>query len=152
VIVQRSIVITLPIPRRELSPNARCHWHAKRRAVKAAREIARWTTTIAGGACLMLTAARIDIRAFHATDRRRDRDNLIASCKPYFDGLADAGLIANDSGFTLGPVVFGVDKEEPRIELEVSWETRDTADSPGRSAKASPSPSRSTARRSARSS
>ena len=146
------IRITLPLPDRILSPNARAHWATKSRAVKAAREVARWTTTIAGGACLMLTTARIDIRAFHTIKRRRDRDNLIASCKAYFDGLADAGLIANDSGFTLGPVVFGVDKEEPRIELEVSWETRDTADSPGRSEKASPSPSRSMARKSARSS
>jgi crossover junction endodeoxyribonuclease RusA len=150
--VTQRLVITLPIPHRELSPNARCHWATKSRAVKAAREVARWTTTVAGGACLMLTTARIDIRALHTIKRRRDRDNLIASCKAYFDGLADAGLIANDSGFTLGPVVFGVDKEEPRIELEVSWETRDTADSPGRSEKASPSPSRSMARKSARSS
>ncbi len=146
------IRITLPLPDRVLSPNARAHWATKSRAVKAAREVARCTTTISGGACLMLTTARIDIRAFHTIARRRDRDNLISSCKAYFDGLADAGLIANDSGFTLGPVVFGVDKEEPRIELEVSWETRDTADSPGRSAKANPSPSRSMARKSARSS
>jgi crossover junction endodeoxyribonuclease RusA len=135
-----------------LSPNSRAHWATKSRAVKAARATARYEATVAGGACLMLTTARIDIRALHKIVRRRDRDNLISSCKAYFDGLADAGLIANDSGFTLGLVVFEVDKEEPRIELEVSWETRDTADSPGRSEKASPSPSRSAARKSARSS
>lgn len=142
-IVQRSIVITLPIPRRELSPNARCHWHAKRRAVKAAREVARWTTTVAGGACLMLTAARIDIRAMHATDRRRDRDNLISSCKAYFDGLADAGLIANDSGFTLGPVVFEVDKENPRLEMEITWPPQAQAQAQAASSAASSRTSRS---------
>jgi Holliday junction resolvase RusA-like endonuclease len=150
-IVQRSIRITLPLPDRILSPNARAHWATKSRAVKAARATARYEATVAGGACLMLTTARIDIRAFHTIARRRDRDNLISSCKAYFDGLADAGLIANDSGFTLGPVVFGVDKANPRLELEVSWQTQE-ADSPGRSAKANPSPSRSMARKSARSS
>jgi crossover junction endodeoxyribonuclease RusA len=149
--VTQRLVITLPIPHRVLSQNARCHWATKSRAVKAAREVARGTTTVAGGACLMLTTARIDIRAFHTIKRRRDRDNLISSCKAYFDGLADAGLIANDSGFTFGPVVFGVDKANPRLELEVSWQTQE-ADSPGRSAKANPSPSRSMARKSARSS
>lgn len=40
-IVQRSIVITLPLPDRVLSPNARCHWATKSRAVKAARDEAR---------------------------------------------------------------------------------------------------------------
>lgn len=150
--MSQRLVITLPLPDRVLSPNARCHWATKSRAVKAARATAQYAATVAGGACQWLTTARIDIRAFHTINRRRDRDNLIASCKAYLDGLADAGLIANDSGFTLGPVVFGVDKAYPRLELEVSWETRDAADSPGRSAKASRSPSRSKARRSASSS
>ncbi len=115
------IRITLPLPDRILSPNARCHWATKSRAVKAARATARYEATVAGGACLMLTTARIDIRALHKIARRRDRDNLISSCKAYFDGLADAGLIANDSGFTLGPVVFEVDKENPRLEMEITW-------------------------------
>lgn len=117
------LVVVLPLPRRELSPNARCHWHAKRRAAKAARATAHYAALQAGGDGLMLTAARIDIRAFHKTTRRRDRDNIIASCKAYFDGLADARLIADDSGFTLGPVALCVDEQRPRIELEVSWES-----------------------------
>ena len=38
------------------------------------------------------------------TNRHRDRDNLLASLKAAFDGLADSRLIANDRGLTFLPV------------------------------------------------
>lgn len=115
------IRITLPLPAAILSPNARAHWGAKAKAVRFHREVARHASTFANGDGLMLAECRIDITAFHKTARRRDRDNLISACKAYFDGFADAGLVKNDSGITLGPVRFEVDKQNPRLEMEITW-------------------------------
>ena len=115
------IRITLPLPDSILSPNSRGHWGTKYRAVRAHRERARWEIALANGGDLFLAECRIDITAFHKIARRRDRDNLISACKSYFDGLADAGLVKNDSGITLGPVLFKVDKQNPRLEMEITW-------------------------------
>ena len=115
------IRITLPIPDSILSPNSRPHWGTKYRAVRAHRERARWEVALANGGDLFLAECRIDIVAFHKVPARRDRDNLISACKSYFDGLADAGLVKNDSGITLGPVRFEVDKQNPRLEMEITW-------------------------------
>lgn len=41
--------------------------------------------------------------------RRRDRDNLLASLKAAFDGIADAGLVENDAGLTHLPVHIVID-------------------------------------------
>jgi len=96
------MTITLPWPDRLLWPNARPHYHAKARATKAARHAA-WALTLAAG-------ARVDqdrpisrpialTVTFCAPDKRhRDRDNAIAACKAYMDGLADA-LGVNDRRF-----------------------------------------------------
>ncbi len=115
------IRITLPLPDAILSPNSRGHWGAKYRAVRFHRDYARREIALAHGGDLFLAECRIDITAFHKIARRRDRDNLISACKSYFDGLADAGLVKNDSGITLGPVRFEVDKENPRLEMEITW-------------------------------
>lgn len=115
------IRLTLPIPAAILSPNARHHWGAKYRAVRLHRDHARREVALANGGDLFLAECRIDIAAFHKIARRRDRDNLISACKAYFDGLADAGLVQNDSGITLGPVRFAVDKANPRLEMEITW-------------------------------
>lgn len=86
------ISIDLPWPHRDLQPNVGAHWAAKARAVKQARAWAGWAAKEAGirtgdtdiPGVLKVTAI------FHQPDRRpRDIDNMIASCKPYFDGIAD---------------------------------------------------------------
>ena len=56
--------------------------------------------------------------AYHKTNRTRDEDNFIASLKATLDGIADAGLVANDSTFRfVGPIVWKIDKKNPRVEL-----------------------------------
>jgi Holliday junction resolvase RusA-like endonuclease len=59
---------------------------------------------------------------YFKVNRRRDADNLAAMLKPYWDGLADAGIIKNDSGFTHMPVIVKIDKKNPRVELHVAPE------------------------------
>ena len=100
------MIVSFPWPDRRLSPNARCHWRVKAALTKKARADAHVAVLEAAGASLSAIRASlagegpIPLRiAFHAPDRRhRDADNIIASAKAIFDGLADA-LQANDRRF-----------------------------------------------------
>ena len=111
-------VIVLPLPPRELSPNARPHWAAKARAVQRYREAA-YLSALAERPVAPLPVARVTSRFFFRTRRRRDRDNLLASLKPAFDGIADARVVANDAGMIHMPVEQYVDRRDPRVEIAV---------------------------------
>lgn len=111
------MTITLPLPPRELHPNSRPHWRTKAKHTKAYRH-ASWA------ACPFDRHARWKEATVQATfyfkdARRRDRDGMLSSLKAAFDGLADAGLIADDSGLTHLPVIVKVDKLNPRVELHI---------------------------------
>ncbi len=116
----RSVTITLPLPRRELSPNARCHWRLKARVVSHYRTTARVMVGMSTHTPPAYRAASCEPRFFFAQNRKRDRDNLLASLKSSFDGLADGGLIVNDSAMTYLPVVVAIDKANPRVELHIT--------------------------------
>jgi crossover junction endodeoxyribonuclease RusA len=112
--------LVLPLPPKVLSPNARCHWGVKSRAVKAYRWAARivamseWDSTSDP-----LPEADI-VCVFHFKDkRRRDRDNLLASMKSAFDGIADAGIVADDSSFR-HEVQIGEPSADPHVEIIIS--------------------------------
>lgn len=81
--------IELPWPPRVLSPNARCHWSTKAKAVKKFRAECK---VLAGKLARVLEDKEVRLTfTFHPpTKRRRDLDNVIASCKGLQDGLADA--------------------------------------------------------------
>jgi len=113
-----SMVIVLPLPPRELSPNVRPHWAAKARAVRRYREAA-YLSALAERPARPLQAARVTSRFFFCNRRRRDRDNLLASLKPAFDGIADARMVANDAGMIHMPVEQYVDRTDPRVEIAV---------------------------------
>jgi crossover junction endodeoxyribonuclease RusA len=112
------IVITLPLPAPCLSPNARPHFMQKARATKAYRTAAfiearkhkaeRWKRATA------------QATFYKATKRVSDSDNLLASLKSAYDGIADAGIVANDRDLTHKPVVQLVDRANPRVEIELS--------------------------------
>ena len=112
------LVIVLPLPPRELSPNARPHWGAKGRAVRRYRETA-YLSSLAGRPGRPMQAAKVTARFFFRTRRRRDRDNLLASLKAAFDGIADARVVANDAGMIHMPVEQYVDRIDPRVEIVV---------------------------------
>lgn len=90
--------VTLPWPPKELSPNAREHFHAKARIAKAYREQAYRMTKAAG--LTAPTEGGIALRFdFHPPDkRRRDLDNMLNSIKAAVDGIADA-MEVNDQRF-----------------------------------------------------
>lgn len=115
------MTITIPLPHRNLSPNARCHWGAKSRCVRQHRHWAKLACMDAMNRQQVQTmvAAKVQAVFYFRTRQRRDGDNLLASMKASFDGLIDAGLLADDSAITHLPVVQRHDKANPRVELRV---------------------------------
>lgn len=117
-----SLTITLPMPDRSLSPNSRSHWGTKARHTKAYRAAAMMKAK----AALKRSKppgwlkAECQVSAFYAVIRRRDADNLLASLKSAFDGIADTGVICNDSGLIHLPAIIGRDTRNPRIEITIS--------------------------------
>lgn len=119
--VTSKIVIVLPLPPKMLHPNARPHYMAKARATKKARADAGWLTLVSMNDADVgkprWPEAACRARFYFAKPANRDRDNLIAWLKAYFDGVADAGLVANDAGITHLPVEHFIDTANPRVEL-----------------------------------
>lgn len=105
------VQVSIPWPDKGLSPNARLHRLEVARLKRAARMSAYY---IARG---VVPAGKRWPSALHLTiefrppdDRRRDLDNMLASCKACLDGLSDA-LGVDDSQWTLtlsrGPKIKG---------------------------------------------
>ncbi len=112
--------MTLPLPPKVLSPNARCHWGVKSRAVKAYRWAARLIAMSQWDSTRDPLGEADIVCVFHFKDkRRRDRDNLLASMKSAFDGIADAGVVSDDSSFR-HEVQIGDTSCEPHIEITIS--------------------------------
>ena len=114
--------VCLPLPPRQLSPNARCHWrtrhrHAKRYKTECRRETIEvlvkdrrpktdWSN------------ARLQATFYYKDKRRRDRDNMAAMLKYAYDGIASA-LGVDDYGFRPQMPEVAVDKKRPRVEIVV---------------------------------
>lgn len=95
--------ILLPWPHKDLSPNARVHWRDRADQVAKQRKAAYYATKAALSVSArenLMSAGKLAVRVeFFPPDRRaRDLDNLMASCKGIFDGIADA-LGVNDRHF-----------------------------------------------------
>ena len=100
------LTIELPWPSSKLNPNQSkgMHWAGTSALRKKARNDAFWLTR---GAMLQNLLERkslpsgdtpVSIIFVQPDKRRRDRDNLLAACKPALDGLAEA-LGIDDSNF-----------------------------------------------------
>jgi crossover junction endodeoxyribonuclease RusA len=110
----KSYEITLPLPPKELSPNARVHWAVKATAVKGYRALA-WAEAkriIGREAAPKWKNATAQATFYFTKVARRDKDNFQAMLKPAFDGIRDSGIIDDDkggegkSGFTPLPPIF----------------------------------------------
>jgi len=66
--------------------------------------------------------ARMSVQAFFKTRLYPDPTNLMASLKAAEDGIADAGIVANDRGLWPERPTFATDKENPRIEITITEE------------------------------
>jgi crossover junction endodeoxyribonuclease RusA len=114
-----AVTITLPLPHKDLSPNARVHWSKKHSQRKKQRNTAGVIAYSSELGQAKLTRAKVQATFYHTERRNRDGDNFLAMLKGAFDGLADAGVVANDSGFVHMPVRFEIDKDNPRVEVTI---------------------------------
>ena len=124
--MKESVIITLPLPAKVLSPNSRVgsigSMFAKAAAVKRYRRLAReaiCAECITTGPWELST---VEVAFYHKTKRRRDQDNAMASLKAAYDGIVDAGLIVDDDYDHLKrcPPTFEIDKEYPRVTITVT--------------------------------
>lgn len=121
-----SFRLTLPMPHKYLSPNACVHWAPKSKAIKAARLNSKRTTQKALVSAGITTPphwkeAHYSLVFYCKTAARRDDDNLKASCKAYRDGIADAGLVADDYVMREKGCEIKKDANNPRCEITI-WE------------------------------
>jgi crossover junction endodeoxyribonuclease RusA len=107
--------ITLPLPSRNLSPNARLHWAAKAKHTREAKRLA-WVAAWEQVGVMSIKAYRLDF--YWATQRRRDKDNAAAMCKAYLDGIAK-NFGQDDSEWDFDGVRFHIDRENPRLEIVI---------------------------------
>lgn len=125
------LTLNLSLPARGLHPNHRSRNHHATGALTKKRRygVSVITSTIIGNQkdwfrrpCWEKATARVTF--YFSTNRRRDKDNLLAWLKSTFDGIADGGLIADDSGLTHLPVEIVIDrtlrKDQQYIKLEIT--------------------------------
>ena len=84
------------LPDPDLSPNKRLHYMALYKAKAAAKTEAAALVLAQGKPARPLERAHITITWIAKDKRRRDVDNLFASCKAYIDGLVAVGLLRDD--------------------------------------------------------
>lgn len=120
----KSLSITVAIPDKKLSPNARIHWAAKSKLTKAARREAnaQCLAALQGKRPPGWLNAKVEVSAYFPTHNHRDPDNLIASLKATFDGIADSGVICNDKSLWPERPIIGKDARNPRVELVITGE------------------------------
>lgn len=114
-----SVTIELPLPPKELSPNARVHWRKKSEAVKNYR-LHSFVASYQGKHNPRWPAATTQATFYFKHKRRRDKDNFNAMLKSAWDGMVDAGLLKDDDQLTHKPTVFETDKDNPRVEITIT--------------------------------
>ena len=109
--------LVLPIPPRELHPNARPHYRTKARLTRRCRERTRTETFALQPP--RLRRAVLHVHWFWPDKRPRDTFDACASLKAYIDGMVDGGAIVDDSWqhMSVGNVSVSVDQKNPRVEL-----------------------------------
>lgn len=123
--------IILPLPAKWLQPNCTVGTMAGRMAKSTATKKYRESACAAvyeyeaeHGRQGELQHAEVQCFFYFKDARRRDKDNCLASMKAAFDGIADAGWVADDADMTHLPVRINKDKSNPRVEIVVNAVTR----------------------------
>lgn len=114
-----TLVVTLPLPPRILTPNGRGHWAAKDRATGECRTLAEMAVRSIGR-FPRWEGATLRPVFYWPVKRRRDDDNAAASLKAYRDGIADAGLVSDDSQIHAVRPVCERDADNPRVEIHLT--------------------------------
>lgn len=129
------VALDLPWPPADLNPNKRLHWADRRRATQQYRTDCFFVVKARGGwlrrtkvPMPLPTPVSATVTFWMPDRRRRDLDNLLAAMKPAWDGLVDAGLLADDSAdqlsITLKPPQYG-GRAGAGVQLELAYTGRD---------------------------
>lgn len=129
--MSESITFDLPLPPRECSPKARAHYHRKARAVKWYRCAAALAVSMKCHKRWLLSAATIQFEFTFQMNRRRDEDKLLASMKAAIDGFADAGIVHNESAFTVLPILIAApNKNKQFVRVTITNDENNTKTEP----------------------
>lgn len=114
------MVVTLPWPPTQLSPNSTHHWAVKNLHRQRYKQTCYWLAFEAGIRPNVKYKGpfAVHLKFIPPTRRRRDEDNLVASMKAAIDGLAQA-MGVDDSEFRL---THELDRENIAGMIEVSIE------------------------------
>ncbi|QKY79928.1 RusA-like Holliday junction resolvase [Gordonia phage Clawz] len=117
------IRIRLPWVTPPLSENHRHNRWKKARLTAEIRETIGWYLR-AARAPKGVEHVTITLTQYPKTAHRRDADNLVSTLKPLADGIVDYGMLSDDTPDLMTknmPVIGEVDRQDPRLELEVRW-------------------------------
>lgn len=118
------LVVELPWPHRDLSPNSRKHWSNRASKAKIARRAA-FILTKERLAQIHLTIAQeskqlqIGLQFYPKDKRHYDLDNLIARMKASLDGIADA-LCVNDRKFGYSQITLEAAQKPGKVIVTIS--------------------------------
>lgn len=130
------LTVELPLPARELSPNAHIHWREKHRATVAARKSSWYWFQRSLPKAWRHAPVLLDVIYRYATlqsgYRPRDVQNAIAALKPAIDGMVDAGVVPDDSWEWVQwgrvQIVRCIAGEQPGVRIEVRQMATASAD------------------------
>lgn len=111
------IILELPWPHKDLSPNARVHFMALSRAKKKYRRDCMYAAMAAKATAQGPQELSFMFHPPH--NRKYDKDNLIASMKAGIDGLSDA-LNINDRDFHIGAVEIGAQAPGGKVRVFIT--------------------------------
>lgn len=120
------VSVPLPWPSQDLSPNGRRSIFAKNSRFQEAKTLAAMACRKAlreAGVEHVATDEKVRVRLVVTPPdrRRRDEDNLLASCKAYLDGIA-LGLGLDDCRFHfLEQEWMPADKKIAAVEFSIAW-------------------------------
>jgi crossover junction endodeoxyribonuclease RusA len=126
-----TISITMPLPPASLSPNGREFWAVRN------HDAQRWRTIAAGLIASQRVIGQHNERDWPGTvmnilwqfaGKQPDDDNVIGRCKAIRDGIADAGLVADDALIRVGTVTFQrVPRKDQAVTITLTREQRKSA-------------------------
>ena len=112
------MIITLPWPPADLSPNARNHWAVMAKAKKKYRRDCGQHAIAQGARKMDVDSIHAEITFYPPSKRRMDKDNCIASMKSGIDGIADV-IGVDDSRWDMSFELAGSDPPG-RVVVELS--------------------------------
>lgn len=113
------LVLRLPLPHASLSPNARVYWTESAKEKARAKEQAKTAMIGAKHQFSQESKLRLTLIVFWKDRRKRDLDNLQASCKAMIDGIFTV-LQLNDEQINEITTIRGpLNKNDPHIKCYI---------------------------------